>query len=117
MHVDEPSVVMQMHGAVSALPRRVVDRTQAEADQHQRHRELEPVGCRRRQLGAQDDEHDAGRDQRQRVSEPPAGAHPGRLDAAALPGDERRDRGEMIRLEGVAHPEQRSEARAGHEFE
>ena len=37
--------------------------------------------------------------------------------AAALAGDERRHRGQMIGLERVAHAEQRAEARAGEEFE
>ena len=74
--------------APTALPCGVEDRTQTEADQHQRDRELEPVGCRRRQLGAQDDEYDAGGNQRQGVPEPPARAQPGRLGGAALAGED-----------------------------
>ena len=47
----------------------------------------------------------------------PAGAEPGGLVAVVFLRDQRRDGCQMVGFEGVAHAEQRSESRAGHEFE
>ena len=54
--------------------------------------------------------------ERERVAKPPARADERRFIAVALARDERRDGGEVIRLERVAHAEERAEAGAGDEF-
>ena len=117
VHVRRVAVMVDVRGAVGPLPHRGVDRADAEADQHQRHAEFEAVGRAHRHLGAQDHQHRADDEQCGRVAEAPADAEERRLVAVAFAGDERRHRGEMIRFERMAHPEQRAEAGAGDEFE
>ena len=117
VHVNARAVMMHVRRTGRALPRRQIDRAQPEADQHYRDAEFERRRHRRRHLRAQQDEDRADRDQREGVSQSPAGAEKRRLVAAAFAGDQCRHRGEVIRFERVPHAEQRAEARAGHEFE
>ena len=115
--MHDVAVLMDVRRAGRALAGGLIDGAPSEADEHERHAELERVRDARRHLRAQEDEHGADHEQRQRVAEPPARAEERRLVAAALARDERGDRGEVIRLERVAHAEQRSEPGAGDEFE
>ncbi len=60
-----------------------------------------------REVGARDDDRHAQREQRGGVAQPPREAHPARAaGAAAIARDERGDRGQVVRVGGVAQPQQ-----------
>ena len=104
--MHDMSVLMDVRGAGGALAGRLPDGTPTEADEHQRHAQLERVRDACRHLGAQDEEHGADGKERQRVTESPARADERRLIAIALARHHRRDGGEMNRFERVAHAEE-----------
>ena len=93
------------------------DRAHAQADQHQRHAELEHIGDRRRHLRAKHDEGGADNNEGSGVADAPAETQPRGAEPILLPAHHRRHGGQMIGLEGVAHAEQRSEAGTGNEFD
>ena len=115
--VDQPSVPMHRNRPVRALPRRLHDRANAEPDEHDSDRELEQIRHRRRHFRAEQHEQRSHDDQSQRMAQAPGEPEQRGAHAAPFTADERRHRREMIRLERVPHPDERSESRAGEEFE
>src|SRR3990167_9000351 len=117
MAVDDVSVLMKVCGAGRALAGRLADGARTKADEHQRHAELERVRDASRHFRAQHEEHGADGQQRQRMTESPARADERPLVAVTLARQQRRNGGEMIWFERVAHAEERAEPGARDEFE
>ena len=100
-----------------ALPNRLHHGTRAERDQHGRDEQFEDVCHTGREFGTKHDKDRTDDHEPCGVPQTPAGAEQCRLETVAFAADQRGHRREMIGLESVAHAEQRSEARAGKEFE
>ncbi len=115
--VHQPAVMVLARRADRALADREDHRAEAEADQHRRDTELEEVGDARRHLRPQHDQHGADDDERAGVAEAPERAEQRGARAAALAGDERGDRRQVIRFERVPHAEERAEAGTGEKLE
>ena len=104
-------------GPLAPSTSRLRDGAHAQPHEHQRHGKLEPVRRGRRHFRAQPHEHGAGQNERERVAEAPPDAHQRGSREAALAADQRGHRREVIRLQGMAHAEQRSEPRACEELQ
>ena len=116
VRVDNEPVPVKMLRTSRSLLCGTVDRAEPEGNQHRRNGKLERVRHPWRQFGTHDDERSANNEQGQGMAYAPPGAEQGGADATALTADERRHRGEVVGLEGMAHAEQRSESGAGQQL-
>ena len=109
VRVDNQSVPVKMPRPSWSLLGGEPDRSEPEADQHRRDGKLEGIRHPGRQFGSHEDERGADDQKGERMANAPPRAKQCGAEAAALPADERCHRRQVVGLEGMAHPQQRSE--------
>ncbi len=95
--------------AARAFAPRLRDRTDAEHDEHARHRELERGSESQRQRLANDEQHGPDSHERDGVADAPDRTDHRAASRIARLADERRDGGQVIGFERVAQPDEQPE--------
>lgn len=102
-------MTMEVEWTLCASTERFPDRAQTEADQHDRHDELERDGQPSRHFDAEQHQGETGSNQCECVAQSPPGAEERSAIGIPLTVEKCGNRGDVIRFEGVTQADERTD--------